>query len=386
MKRKHKKALGYFFALLVLFAWFYYQGTYQIELPELEPVSTPTVQSATTQVSTGGSDYFDAYFTNPPLEKEKSGIESNLVNLIDNAQTTIHGAVYEIDLENVVDALIRAKERGVEVQLVYDNERVSNKERENILNMLENAQIPLVPDKRSAYMHNKFFVIDSRFVWTGSFNISVNASHKNNENAVVFDIPELAKNYESEFSEMFNENAFGPKSPENTPNSIINIGDVQIANYFSPEDNVMPKVIAEVKKAKYTISFLAFSFTDMDLGYTMSEQAMSEDVKVKGVFDANQDMGDSVCPYLMERDKNIEGSGDIAVKLDGNSGIMHEKVIVIDSQVVIFGSFNFSGQANKSNDENLLIVYDPQLATLFEQEFQKVFDQAFVPLSGCKKD
>jgi phosphatidylserine/phosphatidylglycerophosphate/cardiolipin synthase-like enzyme len=64
---------------------------------------------------------------------------------------------------------------------------------------------------------------------------------------------------------------------------------------------------------------------------------------------------------------------------------MHEKVIIIDDRIVIFGSFNFSGNADTSNDENLLIIDDPNIASLFEQEFQKVFDAGIIPDDGCKK-
>lgn len=368
---------------LALVIWYLYQNQYQSQPASVSP--TPSVQSATSTTASA-NEYFDVYFTNPPLDSNSQGIETHLIGLINNAKQSIHGVVYEIDLQDVADALVSAKQRGVNVQLVYDDEQADKPVRQEILDQFEKAGIPIVPDERSAYMHNKFFVIDGKTIWTGSFNITENASRKNNENAVVFESVELAENYEKEFSEMFNDNIFGPKSPADTPNPIIYVDGVEINNYFAPEDKVMPKIIAEVKKAKYSIDFLSFSFTDVDLGYTISELALNDDVIVRGVFDANQNMGNSVCPYLMERDKNIEGNGDIVVKLDGNKGIMHEKIIVIDGVTVIFGSFNFSGQANTSNDENVVIVHDPAFAVLFQAEFQKIFDQGITPLAGCKKN
>jgi phosphatidylserine/phosphatidylglycerophosphate/cardiolipin synthase-like enzyme len=44
-------------------------------------------------------------------------------------------------------------------------------------------------------------------------------------------------------------------------------------------------------------------------------------------------------------------------------------VIIVDQQIVIFGSFNFSASANRTNDENLLIVHDPTFASYFVKEF-----------------
>jgi phosphatidylserine/phosphatidylglycerophosphate/cardiolipin synthase-like enzyme len=59
---------------------------------------------------------------------------------------------------------------------------------------------------------------------------------------------------------------------------------------------------------------------------------------------------------------------------------MHHKVIIIDGRTVIFGSFNFSNNADSDNDENLLIIDDPALAEAFEAEFQRVRDVALHPL------
>jgi phosphatidylserine/phosphatidylglycerophosphate/cardiolipin synthase-like enzyme len=64
------------------------------------------------------------------------------------------------------------------------------------------------------------------------------------------------------------------------------------------------------------------------------------------------------------------------VYLDGNPRNMHHKVIVIDGEIVVVGSFNFSDSADKSNDENLLIIYNRAVGAKFEEEFQKVLDIA----------
>ena len=55
---------------------------------------------------------------------------------------------------------------------------------------------------------------------------------------------------------------------------------------------------------------------------------------------------------------------------------MHHKVIVIDGQTVIFGSFNFTRNAAEDNDENVLIIDDPSVAALFLDEFCRVYNVA----------
>jgi phosphatidylserine/phosphatidylglycerophosphate/cardiolipin synthase-like enzyme len=64
------------------------------------------------------------------------------------------------------------------------------------------------------------------------------------------------------------------------------------------------------------------------------------------------------------------------VRQDGNPLLMHHKVIIIDESIVIFGSYNFSANAEEDNDENVLIVHDPVFAGAFVSEFAKVYAQA----------
>jgi len=67
------------------------------------------------------------------------------------------------------------------------------------------------------------------------------------------------------------------------------------------------------------------------------------------------------------------------VLLDGNPYVMHHKVFILDGRTVLFGSFNFSNNADKDNDENILFVDDPALAQAFEAEFQRVREVALNP-------
>ena len=55
---------------------------------------------------------------------------------------------------------------------------------------------------------------------------------------------------------------------------------------------------------------------------------------------------------------------------------MHHKVVIIDDKTVITGSFNFTQTANDANDDNVLIIDSPAVATLYNQEFDKVYGMA----------
>jgi phosphatidylserine/phosphatidylglycerophosphate/cardiolipin synthase-like enzyme len=55
---------------------------------------------------------------------------------------------------------------------------------------------------------------------------------------------------------------------------------------------------------------------------------------------------------------------------------MHHKVIVLDGQSVVTGSYNFSNNAETRNDENLLVIESPEIASQYEAEFRRVFEMA----------
>ena len=337
----------------------------------LGATSTPTPTPTTTSI-----DWYEVYFTSPKIPFDNivtGGIENHLIEKINASQSSIDLAVYEFDLEDVAQALIAAHNRGVNVRVIYDNE-FSDPDPQ--IAEVQKAGIKTVPDNRNAFMHNKFFVFDGTCIWTGSFNISVNAAYRNNENALYFCSDEVAKNYTTEFNELFS-GKFGASSPADTPFPEFTIQGIKIENYFAPEDHVMDQVVAEVLTAKESIHFMAFSFTSDSLGKAMIDD-MEKQVKVQGVFESpGADSQYSECKPLLDKGADVT--------LDGNPRTFHHKVIIVDGETVILGSFNFSNSANEENDENLLIIHDRRLAQEYEKEFQRMKASSLQPVGGvCK--
>ena len=128
---------------------------------------------------------------------------SQLIANIDSAQDEIVIAIYSFTLDEVADALIRAKERGVLIRVIFDNQQAANQYSED--EKLLDSGIPVVIKSGSGYMHNKFIVIDRKKVLTGSFNYSSNADTKNDENLILIISEEIAKQYFDEFEEIWQE-------------------------------------------------------------------------------------------------------------------------------------------------------------------------------------
>ena len=210
---------------------------------------------------------------------------------------------------------------------------------------------PVADDGRGAIMHDKFIVIDGATVWTGSMNFTENDAYRNNNNCIAITSSQLAENYTREFEEMFVSDQFGPDSPANTPNPTLTIDGSRLEVYFSPDDGVLDHLLDVVDNAQESIYFLAFSFTADPLAEAIIARSQNG-VTVAGVMEESQ------------AESNIGGdyklfiTSGVKVLLDGNPRNMHHKVIIIDKQTIITGSYNFSANAENINDENLVIIRD----------------------------
>ncbi len=120
-----------------------------------------------------------------------------LISLIDSANRSVFVAVYSFTRDDIADALIRARERGLDVRVVVESQRAFERGSEYL--RLRGAGVDIRLDANSDLMHHKFMVIDGIIVVTGSYNFSVSAEDSNDENIVVLIGGEIAELYSSEF-------------------------------------------------------------------------------------------------------------------------------------------------------------------------------------------
>lgn len=336
---------------------------------DLTPVpDAPTLPPVV--VENGTTDWYEIYFTDPtcpPEDEQTGGIDEVMVDSFRQAEVRVDVAAFDLDAPLIIDALIDVRARGIQVRVVTDTD---NGDLPGIRRLRRNG-ISVVEDKRNGLMHNKFAVIDGRYVWVGSMNLTANGIYCNNNNMIIFDSPRLAANYTAEMDEMYNDKLFGPDSPLNTPNENLLIQGVEVENLFGPETDIAPEIARKVASAQESILFMAFSFTDERVGEAILGRA-DAGVDVLGVFETvGADSAFSYYPPMRDA-----GLLNLQVRLDGNSRVMHHKVIIIDWHTVIFGSFNFSESANRRNDENVLIIDDPIFASYFIEEFNLVWSEA----------
>ncbi|WP_299754971.1 phospholipase D-like domain-containing protein [uncultured Chloroflexus sp.] len=335
----------------------------------IETPPTPTVSGYT-----GG---MTVYFTTPslvypdiPRNRVTPPYLRDMLNDIANARQSIDLATFEYTLQPLAEALVTAHQRGVAVRLALDRESLEDPVDAKFAGMIEAAGIPISWEDTTAFLHSKFIIIDAKIVWTGSWNATINDTYRNNNNLLRITIPALVENYRVEFEELA-AGRFGNSKQATTPFSRITTAQATIENYFTPRERPAARIVEMINGARRSVLFMAFSFTNDEIARAMIARQQAG-VPVRGVFE-RRNAGGVGSDFGMLRDGGVE------VLEDGNCYTMHHKVIIIDERIVITGSYNFTTRAERTNDENLLIIDDPKLAAEYLAEFERVFEQARNP-------
>jgi len=307
---------------------------------------------------------YHIFFTdpnNPNSKKYKNGIDNNITASLNNAKESIDMAIYELSLRDITDALIDAKQRGVKVRVFTDSSHLDWDEFER----LKREGVELKGDERSSLMHNKFIIIDQKETWTGSMNLTYYGVYKHNENFIRIVDKDVASVYEEEFEELFR----GGYRIKNKKPQKIKRGDLEFDIYFAPEDTFLSTALLPlINSATNSIRLMIYAFTNQDITDALEKQ-FDRGVKIYAIFDEAQ----SHSRYSEYEELLNYG---IAVKVDGNSYKLHNKVMIIDDNITITGSYNFTVAAEKRNDENSIVIKNRDFTAQYINEFEKLYEEA----------
>jgi phosphatidylserine/phosphatidylglycerophosphate/cardiolipin synthase-like enzyme len=132
--------------------------------------------------------------------------------------------------------------------------------------------------------------------------------------------------------------------------------------YFSPHGGCTEAIIRELDKAKTSVLVQAYSFTSAPIAKALLN-AHKRGVKVEVILDKSQRTEKySSADFLSH--------AGITTLIDSAHAIAHNKVMVIDGEVVITGSFNFTKAAEEKNAENLLVIRDKVLAEKYIKNWE----------------
>ena len=316
--------------------------------------------------------WYELYFTDPvhpDASSYRGGPDRELAEAINNAKLSVDLAVYSMSLWSIRDALLDALHRGVEVRLIMESGNMDRSVPQELLN----AGIVIVGDRGTGLMHDKFVIIDRSELWIGSMNFTVGSGYEDNNNLIRLYSSKLIENYQTEFDEMFVGDHFGEDIIADTPNPSVYVNGTLIETYFSPDDGVSEVIVELINNAQESIFFMAFSFTSDPISEALLARAQ-EGVIVAGVMDDSQIRSNQGGEF------DVLAQAGLDIRKDGIEGLMHHKVFIIDERIVIMGSYNFSKSAEERNDENIIVVYNSNMAKEFLKEFDRVQEQAEVSL------
>ncbi len=301
-------------------------------------------------------------------------LESTVIQLINEAQSTIDITMYNINRRPIADALSAAYNRGVRVRYITGDDTNNT--------ALRNPDVPfpvLEGNEGSPLMHNKFLIFDAADpnrcqILTGATNFTQGQIFDDYNNLVMIQDQSVALIFQMEFEEMWGSSGalpdignskFGSRKSDNTPHQ-VKVGNTWMEIYFSPSDQTTFQIDKQLRRAQNDISCALLLITRNELANALL-QMHQRGIQVRGLVNNINDNG-SDFGFLQANGVNFwqYDEGDI----------LHHKYAIIDaisdlgSPVVITGSHNWTTAAEEVNDENTLIIHDATIANIFLQEFQ----------------
>ena len=348
----------------------------------------------------GGS--VDTYFNDPGTRDAnmwRPDVLDVMIEMIDGAQDSIDFAVMGFSHPEIVPAFERAWDRGIDLRMVGDAGHLYN----SGYDLFRDRQIPMVVGNQNHIMHNKFMVVDDRFVFGGTSNWTPTDMERNSNNFFVVDSPNVAADFTAEFEQMF-AGAFGHSKVEIDNGRTYTIGDTEVEVWFSPNEDSMGRILEIVDGAEESVRFTIFAFTKDQVGSALIQKQAEfiERDAAEGVTRDDEFRTQRSVAGVIDRSQ-LHSNGQyheayrllaagIPMRMDGidtsrqpgdyqaGGGRLHSKTMVIDAYgenpVVITGSFNWSSSATVSNDEYMLVMHGPRVAQEFDAYFESLWDDA----------
>ena len=277
-------------------------------------------------------------------------------------------AVQEVDNKQIADAIIKARLRGVNVDLVVEQSYLLGKGRpdsldeayepdgpheinRNLFNAILRSTADVKIDFNPNIFHQKFMILGNS-VLTGSTNFTTTGVTKNLNHVIVIHDAKVANAFKNEFGEI-KKGRFGRESigRDESPRE-VSVAGIRVKPCFAPDHGPEMEIMKQILKAQKRIDFAAFTFAQSSGIDDALIAAHARGIAVRGVLDRRQ-----ANQTWAAKDALKNAGIEIAVAGGtGGLGKVHHKMMAIDDQLSVFGSFNYTKPANRSNDENIVIV------------------------------
>jgi len=136
--------------------------------------------------------------------------------------------------------------------------------------------------------------------------------------------------------------------------------------YFSPGDDCENAIVSCIRNAKHSVKICVFTISENVISDAVVK-AHKKGISVKIITD-NDKLND------MGSDIRMLSKAGIRIRIDQSSSHMHHKFCVVDKEVLLTGSYNWTKSAADRNQENILVTEDPKMVKSYLSEFEKLWD------------
>jgi phosphatidylserine/phosphatidylglycerophosphate/cardiolipin synthase-like enzyme len=345
----------------------------------LPPVEAPAVPLPfyTPAPDRGGYDWsgLPAY-----IFSDEEPLAKPIVEAISRATKTLDVALYNLQIEDTVTALVKAKERGVKVRVLFDDAHVYPLAGRQIQAVIDSGIETRAMNGRagSGAMHCKYAIFDGTLLETGSANWSGFAETFSYENIMFSADQDIVSGYGRNFDWMWAQAkpagqpeaaAAKPTSPPVDPTPDVNFSGTMLPDYsFSPRGGTEAAIARAIDAARSEADVAMFTFTSKPIMEAL-KRASARGVRVKLLLFIDQKF-----PFLQEAKA---GGMELRFKTGRiEKGQMHNKFAVLDGKLLINGSFNWTATAENSNTENTIFTTAPEYVSPYKAQFDKLFLKA----------
>jgi len=139
--------------------------------------------------------------------------------------------------------------------------------------------------------------------------------------------------------------------------------------YFSLYNNPQKEIIKNINQAEAFINIAMYIFTDREIALPLAKDR-ERGVKVRLYLEKDQ------VDYKYSQSRFLVQKG-IKTRISSNNYIMHHKFAIIDNRLLLTGSYNWTFSANKRNDENLMVIDDPEIIEIFQNQFVNLWTNKY---------
>ena len=281
---------------------------------------------------------------------------SNTINeFLASAKKEIHCIVRSLNYLSIEEKLNKSRNEGIKVRLFINSDYAGNKR-------IYWPSTRFDDHKRKGMLHSNYCVIDGEKIFTGSLILNQNTIEKNLHTFVIIKSEELAKRYNSNFWQLYNNksNKTGAGKKE-----IIEINEeIKIKPYFCPYDDCEKIIVEEIENAKERINLAVYSMSDEGI-FQAIKKAEKKGVKVHGVME-RKGITHTTAPL-----REIKGIITENIKKQ-----IHTKSFLTDNETVIIGSMNPTYLGTKVNDENILVIHSEKVNELYYEFMETLYNHS----------